>query len=753
MAMAHTLQLLFLVLFLLPAGLSAQLTSNSPVCEGDNIVLTAPASADKYEWSGPGGLNQNTSVNTLSVPATTGATGTYFVTVYGSDTATYSTSVTVIERPPQPTISGDLNACDGDDLIIRSTNRGGSDIRWLDPSGGLFSNGSNLNLSNAKPSNSGEYTVVYSNAGCDGPELKFTITISPKPTQPSISGDNRFCLGDTVRLFGTSFGDVDSIVWTTPAGTGFSGTDLEIVDVTNAYEGTYFLEAWKSGCESTAAAITVDLVSPPVKPALDSGFEFCEDDQVVIQPTNAGGAAFVQWTPPSGPPFNSNQLSFDPVSTGDAGEYAVRYGNNTCLGPKTEFSLTVNPRPATPVLNFDPGSVLCSIDTVTISVQNPVASTYYFEAANGENHTGNDWQIAEPDTTYSGVLKAVAKSEKCQSDTVFATLTIKATPVITSVQTNAPVCKGDTLKVWVVTGSGSQIDWQDQAGNNYSGDTLVFPNQPYIPNLQFTPTASAGGCSVTGQTISTDVIRPIENLVINSNSPVCENDQFVLAAPPYDAVTYDWKGPHGFRMNRRDTLEVDVDLNRNGLFRVIASNICNTDTAFLDVVVWPIPHPEIDGDTAICVDDNEIAYLGVARGFEEYQWSTGSVEDSTEVFLPGLYTVRVWNQYGCSNIDRFQVLERCNASLFAPNAFTPNSDGDNDVFYMVGHNIASIRFEIFNHFGNTLFRGKSLYDGWDGTYRGNKVQDGIYFYRAVYTSYHKGDAFSEEVTGRIILLR
>ncbi len=54
-----------------------------------------------------------------------------------------------------------------------------------------------------------------------------------------------------------------------------------------------------------------------------------------------------------------------------------------------------------------------------------------------------------------------------------------------------------------------------------------------------------------------------------------------------------------------------------------------------------------------------------------------------------------------------------------PNTFTPNNDGVNDIF-LKGYNI-----QIFNRNGYKLFEGT---DGWDGTYKGQIIQNGTYFY-------------------------
>lgn len=71
------------------------------------------------------------------------------------------------------------------------------------------------------------------------------------------------------------------------------------------------------------------------------------------------------------------------------------------------------------------------------------------------------------------------------------------------------------------------------------------------------------------------------------------------------------------------------------------------------------------------------------------------------------------------------VLIICNLENL-PNAFTPNNDGINDIF-MSGEEIL-----IYNRWGQIIYNGN---DGWDGTYNGNKVSSGTYYY--VIKNYHQ----------------
>lgn len=69
------------------------------------------------------------------------------------------------------------------------------------------------------------------------------------------------------------------------------------------------------------------------------------------------------------------------------------------------------------------------------------------------------------------------------------------------------------------------------------------------------------------------------------------------------------------------------------------------------------------------------------------------------------------------------------SKLEMPNAFSPNSDGYNDVYKAKeGHlSIVSFKATIFNRWGQKLYSWNDVSGGWDGTFNGSVVKDGVYY--------------------------
>ncbi|MDX2248980.1 MAG: gliding motility-associated C-terminal domain-containing protein [Bacteroidia bacterium] len=88
--------------------------------------------------------------------------------------------------------------------------------------------------------------------------------------------------------------------------------------------------------------------------------------------------------------------------------------------------------------------------------------------------------------------------------------------------------------------------------------------------------------------------------------------------------------------------------------------------------------------------------------------------------------------------------------VYIPNAFTPNNDGHNDIFLIRGGFIRDFQLSVYNRWGTELFTTLSIENGWDGTYKGGPVQEGVYVYRFSGTDF---DGNRIERSGSITLLR
>ena len=127
----------------------------------------------------------------------------------------------------------------------------------------------------------------------------------------------------------------------------------------------------------------------------------------------------------------------------------------------------------------------------------------------------------------------------------------------------------------------------------------------------------------------------------------------------------------------------------------------------------------------------------------KWQWSPTtylSCADCSNPFTSPLqsivYTVKATNDIGCTAKATIKVdIKPCN-QIFIPNSFSPNGDGINDELTVFA-NVCAINvknYQIFDRWGNQIFEAKDFAPNdatfaWNGKYKGEKVQAGIYLYR------------------------
>jgi gliding motility-associated-like protein len=89
-------------------------------------------------------------------------------------------------------------------------------------------------------------------------------------------------------------------------------------------------------------------------------------------------------------------------------------------------------------------------------------------------------------------------------------------------------------------------------------------------------------------------------------------------------------------------------------------------------------------------------------------------------------------------------------NVFVPNAFSPNSDGKNDILYVYGPNLKNIKLWIYDQWGELQFQSTNQQNGWDGTYKGKAQPVGVYVYYVEVTT-NEGNLIKKK--GTITLLR
>ena len=320
-----------------------------------------------------------------------------------------------------------------------------------------------------------------------------------------------------------------------------------------------------------------------------------------------------------------------------------------------------------------------------------------------------------------GALPFFGMDKKAFCDTgrvLFANFTIGNDPVITS--------------VWDF-GDGITSTLKDPS-HTYTGPGM------YLPSL--TVTTEAGCVKTLSDTVN---IYATPDPTILKDSVVCINElmplQGVLAYPD-TAVRWAWNFGNGASSTLQNP---STRYGNSGSYNIqlTATNLlgCTNNTS---ATVRVVPNPVINVlyNPVIPVGTGINLPVTYGPGIASYNWLPPANLDCPNCATPFAnpkkttkYTINVTDVNDCPASADIEVVVVCNEkNYFLPNTFSPNNDGNNDVFYPRGSGLTRIHsLRIFNRWGELVFERKDFPAndpsmGWDGTHRGKKANPDVYVY-------------------------
>jgi gliding motility-associated-like protein len=139
-------------------------------------------------------------------------------------------------------------------------------------------------------------------------------------------------------------------------------------------------------------------------------------------------------------------------------------------------------------------------------------------------------------------------------------------------------------------------------------------------------------------------------------------------------------------------------------------------------------------------------------GMDYYIWNTGDESQYLIVWDTGVYWVEVLKD-GCSASDSVTVYN-IPANVQFPTAFSPNGDGVNDLFLpRVTGVISMYRIEIYNRYGQQVWRNSDVNEGWNGEFDGRKCPSENYVWIVKYNIVKGETLKTVEKSGNVILIR
>ncbi len=135
-----------------------------------------------------------------------------------------------------------------------------------------------------------------------------------------------------------------------------------------------------------------------------------------------------------------------------------------------------------------------------------------------------------------------------------------------------------------------------------------------------------------------------------------------------------------------------------------------------------------------------------------YLWNTGDTTAAIKLDSMGIYRLETVSANGCKSFDTVQILWG-GTPFFVPNAFTPNGDGLNDVFKVIPRYdyVRDFVLQVYNRWGGLVYEGSGSDAAWDGTYKGEPVEQGTFIYVIGYRDFQSNQ--SKTVRGTVVVVR
>ncbi|MFB1022199.1 MAG: gliding motility-associated C-terminal domain-containing protein, partial [Vicingaceae bacterium] len=270
---------------------------------------------------------------------------------------------------------------------------------------------------------------------------------------------------------------------------------------------------------------------------------------------------------------------------------------------------------------------------------------------------------------------------------------------------------------------------------NWSGGQIGQNPNNLCFGINVLTVTDARSCSVT----DTIFVSAIDTVITESfGAPLICNGQFVTLSGTVTGSSITSFGWYLADATTLFTTTLDTSFARpigNYTYLLIATSGTCSDTAQFDVTVVPNPIVNLQSEIRRFGDEPVTIILGNDDPSYTYEWTPGAALDDSTIAEPVTvseiditYTLMVTDTNGCTFKDSLLLLYFPNIDI--PSGFTPNGDGNNDVWNIrLLEEYPNASVQIFNRWGTLLFEQPNGYRvSWNGKYKGKDLAIGTYYY-------------------------
>jgi gliding motility-associated-like protein len=678
------------------------------------ISATGGTTAYSYNW-GSGITTQN---------RTGLADGTYRVTVTDANSCSASASATITQPASALVVAvssaTNVSCFGGNNGVINISATGGTTAYAYNWGGGITTE-DRANLS------SGNYNVTVTDAS------SCSASASAAITQPASALAVAVSSATNVSCFGGNNGSI--YISATGGTTAYSynwGGGITTQNRTGLASGNYSVTVTDANACSASALATLSQAAA-IQLTVAKTDPLCVGTNTGnINTTVTGGV------PPMNYLWNTGGTVEDPQGV-PAGNYSVVVtDNNGCTTTGSALLGVVNPLT---LIETHTNATCSALTDANIYTQvSGGLPPYYFIWNNGATSRN---LMGVGSGSYS---VAVTDNNGCIANINVITISEPSVIGVAVTATNI-ACEANTSGSIDISITGGTSPYQYQWNNNTASQDLT----NIAPGNYSMTVTDANGCSNTASAFITTL--PQLNVSATVDQLVCSN-----SVGGINLTVTNGTAPFTYLWNTGATTE-DINNIHPGTYTVVVrdANNCPFDTAFTVTNQNNFSVNASGGGTITLGEFVDLHAASTGSAQTTYNWSpTAGMDCSTCTDItiqPGhstLFTVVAIDTNGCEAKDTLSVTVIEDHVLFPPNAFSPNGDGNNDVFQLFGNltGIKKFNIMIFDRWGEKVFEANEPTFTWDGIYKGEPLGPTVcvYVMKAVFLDGHNEKIYKGSIT-------
>lgn len=707
-----------------PDPLIANANTTAALCYGSNTgwaQIAVSGGTPPYQYAlGTDNYSGNNQFNNLSA-----GNYTYSVKDANGCIITQSFSITQPSDISANVFTSDVNCFSGNDGSATISTSGGTPPYTYQWNTTPPQSGNNIGNLQA-----GNYSVtVHDNNGC---QKTFNFTIN-QPSALSVNLDSM----QHVKCFG---GNDGWIATHASGGVGPYQYQWNTSPVQNSNfasslnAGSYIITITDANNCSVSDTITITEPSPlngQISQISNASCFGYSNGAALVNATGGTPPYSYLWN--TNPIQNTNQLQNVP-----AGNYTVTItDSNHCT---TQLQVSIQHPDPLQIYAYPYNDTICPGQNITLSA-NGTGGTMPYNILWSNGYAGNSLNISPLQSTQ--FFATITDANGCAGDTAYYKIFVNDIQNVgIDITGKNEICLNDSVILTAVLHNSVGnywYAWQSDNGN-FTGNPIVI----YPGNSQWIYLLLTDQCSNQKKDSIYIKVNPLPEINIASQSKeACGDITFMLKniSPWPNLGKVEWYVSN--QLYSTDTLDY-FTVTQSGMYTVwcyVTDNkgCRNNDSAQFWALVRPNPVVDfVYYPNEISIFDPKVEFLSTIEHADHLLWDFGDGNTLTNIENPvhvyenkGVYNVTLYakNNYGCTSFLTKPLEILPEFTLYIPNAFTPDNDGRNDIFFAKGEEIEEFHMYIFNRWGELIFESNSISNGWDGFVNGEPAPTGVYTYK------------------------